>query len=110
MLTPTSGTDILSGGVAVTDLAGASASVAEELLLSLRSRHAVDTAVYLVTPEFAMHSLTAGVARCFNIENRVYPHLDLDHIPESAEMGWPVGLSLGVHKANLGCIVAHAEP
>ena len=59
--------------------------------------------VYLVTPEFAVRSLTASVQRCFSLEKRVFPHLDLDHVPESVEMGWAGGLSLDVYEANLAC-------
>lgn len=96
--------EVLTGRASVADLAGRSSTDVEEYLSSLRDQRPEGTILYLVTPEFAMRSLGPSMAHCFSIDKRVYPHLDLDHIPESIEVGWPSGISLGVYVANLDCI------
>lgn len=60
--------------------------------------------VYLVTPPFAMRGLDAGFSRCFVADKRIFPHLDLDHIAESVEMGWQDGLSLRIYIAEGECL------
>ena len=102
-------TDVRSGRITVGDLAGRSAKETEDFLLALQNKHSANTVVYLVTPEFARHDLTANVARCFEVEKHVYPHLDLDHIPESLGMRWPMGLSLGIYHTHLGCFSSHHD-
>ncbi|KAI0825968.1 Alg9-like mannosyltransferase family-domain-containing protein [Irpex lacteus] len=96
--------EVLAGRASVADLAGRSSTDVEEYLSSLRDQRPEGTILYLVTPEFAMRSLGPSMAHCFTIDKRVYPHLDLDHIPESIEVGWPGGISLGVYVTNLDCI------
>lgn len=60
--------------------------------------------LYLVTPDFAMRSLAQPIIQCFKIEKRIYPHVDLDHVPESVETGWPWGMALGVYVTHLDCV------
>jgi GPI mannosyltransferase 4 len=60
--------------------------------------------VYLVTPPFALRSLDRGFANCFMDDKRMFPHLDLDHISESVEMGWREGLSLGIYVGGIECL------
>ncbi|KAI0684909.1 Alg9-like mannosyltransferase family-domain-containing protein [Cytidiella melzeri] len=98
--------EIQSGRVFVTDLSGRSSDEAQEFLLSLPGHHSETTTLYLVTPEFAMQSLAPSIERCFKTDRRVYPHLDLDHISESVEAGWPTCFALGVYKADLDCVAS----
>lgn len=63
-----------------------------------------DTLVYLIAPPFAIQGLDRSLVACFELDKRIFPHLDLDHIPESVEMGLHGGLSLDVRVARMGCI------
>ena len=76
----------------------------EDYLISLRNQRLASTVLYLVTPEAAMRSLVQPIAQCFTLNTRIYPHLDLDHIPESIRTGWPGGISLGVYVADSDCL------
>lgn len=95
--------DVQSGLVSFTDLAGASLSEVQETLLSLPVRD-TSTTVYLVTPPFALQTLDRRFSGCFVADKPVFPHLDLDHIPEAVEMGWREGLSLGIYIGELDCL------
>lgn len=95
--------DVQSGRIAIADLAGASADDLQDTLSSLRYSED-DATVYLVTPPFAVKSLDHRFLHCFVVDKRIFPHLDLDHIPESIEMGWQDGLSLGIYTAESNCL------
>ncbi|KZP17350.1 glycosyltransferase family 22 protein [Athelia psychrophila] len=100
------GTDVSSGRIRLTDLAGAPVTVLEESLAdtTLTSSIVGDTITYLVAP-FAMKALLPRVAEhCLVLEHAVFPHLDLDHIGESIELGWKGGLSLGIWTIDTTCI------
>ncbi|KAI0704217.1 Alg9-like mannosyltransferase family-domain-containing protein [Cerioporus squamosus] len=49
----------------------------------------------LVAPFHAVRSFDARAQGCLTLRDRVFPHLDLDHIAEAVEVGWRDGLSLG---------------
>ena len=95
--------DVLSGRVTIADLAGESAEGLQDYILSLPDGKQ-DATFYLVTPPFALRGLDASFSDCFTFDKRIFPHLDLDHIPESVEMGWKDGLSLGIYIAGLDCL------
>lgn len=98
--------DVSSGRIRLTDLAGAPVTVLEESLAdtTLTSSIVGDTITYLVAP-FAMKALLPRVAEhCLVLEHAVFPHLDLDHIGESIELGWKGGLSLGIWTIDTTCI------
>ncbi|EKM57320.1 glycosyltransferase family 22 protein [Phanerochaete carnosa HHB-10118-sp] len=102
-------TDVQSGLVSIIDLAGADADEVRNALFSLPSSDGTG-GVYLVTPPFAVRSLDQRMSQCLKLDKRIYPHLDLDHIPESIEMGWKEGLSLGIYLAELECLKRVADP
>ncbi|KAI6014394.1 glycosyltransferase family 22 protein [Pisolithus microcarpus] len=93
--------DVQSGKVAVVDLAGAAESTLVNTLSSARSE-----TVYVVTPVAMLKSLPGHVASCFTSQKRIFPHLDLDHIRESFEVGWYDGLTLGVYTVEQSCIAS----
>ncbi|KAI0088387.1 Alg9-like mannosyltransferase family-domain-containing protein [Irpex rosettiformis] len=97
---------IITGHASVADLAGKPSSDVEDYLISLRGQHPEGTTLYLVAPEFAMQSLEQPIAKCFRIDRQIYPHIDLDHISESIETGWPGGVCLGVYVADLDCVAS----
>ncbi|GJE93065.1 glycosyltransferase family 22 protein [Phanerochaete sordida] len=101
--------DVQAGRVFITDLAGEDADAVPSVLSSLPSGDG-RTDVYLVTPPFAARSLDQRTADCLKLDKRIFPHLDLDHIPESVEMGWREGLSLGIYLAELECLKAAGDP
>jgi phosphatidylinositol glycan class Z len=94
---------VQSGRVSITDLAGADADEASDILSSLPSGEG-GTDVYLVTPPFAVRSLDQHMSGCLKLDKKIFPHLDLDHLPESVEMGWREGLSLEIYVAELECL------
>ncbi|GBE83382.1 hypothetical protein SCP_0504300 [Sparassis crispa] len=59
---------------------------------------------FLVTPPYALQDIPVPQSSCFSMRKRVFPHLDLDHLPESLELGWKDGLSLGVYHINTACV------
>ncbi|KAI6126807.1 glycosyltransferase family 22 protein [Pisolithus sp. B1] len=93
--------DVQSGKVAVVDLAGAAESTLVNTLLSTRSE-----TVYVVTPVAMLKNLPGHVASCFISQKRIFPHLDLDHVQESFEVGWYDGLTLGVYTVEQSCLAS----
>ncbi|TFK82885.1 glycosyltransferase family 22 protein [Polyporus arcularius HHB13444] len=57
----------------------------------------------LVAPFHAVRSFDARAQECLTLRNRVFPHLDLDHIAEAVEVGWKDGLSLGIWEVDSVC-------
>ncbi|KAJ3555818.1 hypothetical protein NM688_g2367 [Phlebia brevispora] len=88
----------------VTDLAGSSPLEMQQALSSFTPEY---TMLYLVTPPFAVQQLPSDIRSCFSTKSLVFPHLDLDHIPESVAMGWKDGLSLGIYTSSPGCLHSH---
>ncbi|KII91630.1 glycosyltransferase family 22 protein [Plicaturopsis crispa FD-325 SS-3] len=97
--------DVHSGHINLTDLSGASAAETARALhaISTSARASTDI-LYLVTPPHAKTGLPSPISGCLALERLVFPHLDLDHLGESVEAGWPNGLGLGVWVANPRCI------
>lgn len=93
--------DVQSGKVAITDLAGAAESALVDTLVSTSS-----DVVYVVTPIAVYKTLPGQVAPCFTLQKRIFPHLDLDHIRETSEIGWYDGLTLGVCTVEQNCIAS----
>lgn len=54
-------------------------------------------------------SLPPQITACFSLDYLIFPHLDLDHIAESVEVGWVFGLSLGIWIVDKGCILSINE-
>ena len=113
--------DVISGRINMTDLAGSSSTLLYESLVypsnaRTLSSDMVDgssyyskTTTYLVTPFPMKASLPREITRCFHLNHRAFPHLDLDHIGESMEEGWRDGLSLGVWTVNQNCVSTNWE-
>jgi len=107
--------DVISGKINITDLAGmpplslykallfpstTSISISDKPNVPLHSNETT----YLVTPLSMQASLPPEIIACFSLDYRVFPHLDLDRIEESVEAGWKDGLSLGVWRVDKGCV------
>ncbi|KAI0329794.1 hypothetical protein GY45DRAFT_1279144 [Cubamyces sp. BRFM 1775] len=95
--------DVNSQRVSIRDLSGASPTTIVDNLLA----PVLDTfphMVLLVTPFHAVKELEAQTRTCLKELNRVFPHLDLDHIGESVQVGWKDGLSLGIFDVDVACL------
>ncbi|KZT21480.1 glycosyltransferase family 22 protein [Neolentinus lepideus HHB14362 ss-1] len=92
--------------VSVTDLAGASPDglleIIHSITLSTDTRTPLCTKVYLVAPFWATDSVQLD-AHSFHLETRIWPHLDMDHIRESVNLGLRDGLALGVYSLQKNC-------
>ncbi|KAI0357731.1 hypothetical protein OH77DRAFT_1294558 [Trametes cingulata] len=95
--------DVDSGRVSVQDVSGASSgSLVATLLASAPSSKPLSTLV--VAPFHAVSELDKQMQECISERQRVFPHLDLDHIGESMEVGWRDGLSLGIFDVDVPCL------
>ncbi|KAI0819879.1 Alg9-like mannosyltransferase family-domain-containing protein [Trametes gibbosa] len=102
--------DTLSKQVGVLDIAGASPFSALRTLVTLETT-ARPLSVILVAPFHAVRELDgfdqhqlAGPRRCVAERDRVFPHLDLDRLAESVQVGWRDGLSLGIFDVDVACL------
>ena len=60
---------------------------------------------YLVTPVPVFLALPESVSSCMIPQTRIFPHLDLDYIPESIQVGVRDGLSLGIYVIRQSCVI-----
>ncbi|KAH9930751.1 Alg9-like mannosyltransferase family-domain-containing protein [Fomitopsis serialis] len=47
---------------------------------------------------------------CFELQERFFPHLDLDHVPEAMALGWKEGMSLGIYSVDMTCLRSESVP
>ncbi|KAJ8488550.1 hypothetical protein ONZ51_g3471 [Trametes cubensis] len=95
--------DVNSQRVSIRDLSGASPATAIGSFLA----PVLDThphMVLLAAPFHAVKELETASQKCLQEISRVFPHLDLDHISESVQVGWKDGLSLGIFDVDTACI------
>ncbi|KAF9238069.1 glycosyltransferase family 22 protein [Melanogaster broomeanus] len=92
--------DVLSGNISLTDLTGAPL---DELAAATFSSSAFDM-TYLVAPMAMYLTLPREISSCMTLQQRIFPHLDLDHISESVQAGWYDGLSLGIYAIERRCV------
>ena len=93
--------DVMSGKISFMDLSGAPQN---ELMAVLTAPSFNST--YLVTPIPMYLTLPQGISSCITLKKRVFPHLDLDHIPETIQAGGYDALSLGIYAVERSCIAA----
>lgn len=95
--------DVDSRAISVQDFAGASPDAAFDALLAfVPSTKPLSTV--LVAPFHAVRELDKQGPDCVKERDRVFPHLDLDHIGESVQTGWKDGLSLGIFDVDVECL------
>ncbi len=58
----------------------------------------------LVAPFHSIGDLGTTTQACLTERDRVFPHLDLDHLGEAMEVGWKDGLSLGIFEVDHTCV------
>ncbi|EIW53232.1 glycosylphosphatidylinositol-alpha 1,2 mannosyltransferase [Trametes versicolor FP-101664 SS1] len=95
--------DVDSRKISVQDLSGASPDMALDALLIFTAFPKLPSTL-LVAPFHAVQELGEQVAECLMERDRVFPHLDLDHIGESVQTGWKDGLSLGIFDVDVECL------
>lgn len=93
--------DVMSGRISIVDLSGAPQNELTTVLSALSFDR-----TYLVTPVAMYLTLPRDVSSCIALQKRIFPHLDLDHIPESIQVGWYDGLSLGIYVIDWGCVAS----
>ncbi len=94
--------DVDTKAVRVFDVAGAPADgVVRALVLP---GMIPNSTTLLVAPFHAVRSFDARPQECLILRDRVFPHLDLDHIAEAVEVGWKDGLSLGIWEVDSVCV------
>ncbi|KAL7284770.1 hypothetical protein ACG7TL_002077 [Trametes sanguinea] len=97
--------DIDSHKVSISDLAGASANSAiDALLVPPASSSLRPLSTLLVVPFHSVNDLIERIPGCLSERERVFPHLDLDHIAEAVRVGWKDGLSLGIFDVDPVCM------
>lgn len=95
--------DVDSRAISVQDLSGASPGAALDALLAF-TPSTKPLSTVLVTPFHAVRELEKRALDCVRERDRVFPHLDLDHIGESVQTGWKDGLSLGIFDVDVECL------
>ena len=93
--------DVMAGKTSFVDFSGAPQN---ELMAVLTAPSFNST--YLVTPIPMYLTLPQGISSCITLKRRVFPHLDLDHIPETIQAGGYDALSLGIYAVERSCIAA----
>lgn len=91
--------DADSGSLSFVDLSGAPQN---ELMAALSAPYFSST--YLVTPVPMYFMFPQGISSCMTLQESIFPHLDLDHIPESIQAGGHSALSLGIYVVEKSCI------
>lgn len=91
--------DVLTGLISFVDLAGASQ---DDFAASLSAGDYDRT--FVVTPVAMRYTLPPAIAGCMELNQSIFPHLDLDHISESMEIGVLDGLRLGVYTLSPNCV------
>ncbi|OAX39301.1 glycosyltransferase family 22 protein [Rhizopogon vinicolor AM-OR11-026] len=91
--------DVSSGKFSFTDLAGAPQDrFAASLVASNYDR------TFIVTPVAMWYTLPHTIKNCMELEKPIFPHLDLDHVSESMDVGVLDGLRLGVYTLSPHCV------
>lgn len=92
----------------MTDLAGASSAELYDTLFDRQTGESSSkinpSVTYLVSPFSMIATLPIELATCLDMIHRVFPHLDMDHLGESADVDWKHGLSLDVWTVNQQCL------
>lgn len=91
--------EVSAGKIAFIDLAGAPEN---ELMVAISTSSSEET--YLVTPVPMSLILPRGISSCITLKQRIFAHLDLDHVPESIQAGGRDALSLGIYAVDRGCV------
>ena len=63
-----------------------------------------ETSEIRATVFHSIGELKTDVRACLTDRDRVFPHLDLDHLGEAMEVGWKDGLSLGIFEVDQACL------
>jgi phosphatidylinositol glycan class Z len=91
--------DVSAGLISFVDLAGASQN---DFVASLSASDCDRT--FVVTPVAMQHTLSPTIKDCMELNQSIFPHLDLDHISESMDTGVLNGLRLGVYTLSHNCV------
>ncbi|EJF59887.1 hypothetical protein DICSQDRAFT_181664 [Dichomitus squalens LYAD-421 SS1] len=95
--------DYASKAVEILDFAGAPS---DNVIGGFQRPHPTSRSLstLLVAPFHSMGDFEKAARACLNERDRVFPHLDLDHIGEAVKIGWRDGLSLGIFEVDEACL------
>ena len=96
--------DVISQKISVSDFAGSSPETVVQGLQGVVKSTSTSLSTILVAPFHSVGRLGEDKVRCLTERDRVFPHLDLDHIGETVEVGWKDGLSLGIYSLRTRCL------
>ena len=101
--------DVISQKISVSDFAGSSPETVVQGLQGVVKSTSTSLSTILVAPFHSVGRLGEDKVRCLTERDRVFPHLDLDHIGETVEVGWKDGLSLGIFDVDRDCLNSIAQ-
>lgn len=91
--------DVSTGLISFSDLAGASQ---DDFAASLSADY---DRTFVVTPMAMRYTLPVAIMGCMELNQSIFPHLDLDHVSESIDAGVLDGLRLGVYTLSRDCVL-----
>ncbi|KZT71263.1 glycosyltransferase family 22 protein [Daedalea quercina L-15889] len=91
--------DVASGKYVLSDLKGVPTVKMLEHIVSTSAQE-----TFIVTPLHALNDVPKEQRACFEQKERIFPHLDLDHVPEARALGRKDGMSLGIFTVNVACL------
>lgn len=99
-LISTATADVASGRFNLTYLEGALSNQVIEHVLATNAEESL-----VVAPFYAVQDIAEEEWTCFELRDRIFPHLDSDHVSEvSALARWKDGLSLGIFTVDTSCL------
>ena len=64
----------------------------------------------MVAPLLALNNVPDEQRGCVELQERIFPHLDLDHVGEAMALGWKDGMTLGVFTVDRACLHPEHHP
>ena len=98
-LIPTLVADVASGRFNLTYLEDAPSN---QLIGHVLATPAQESLV--IAPLYALQGIAEEERECFELRDRIFPHLDSDHLSEALAVGWKDSLSLGIFSADTACL------
>ncbi|KAI0719705.1 Alg9-like mannosyltransferase family-domain-containing protein [Fomitopsis betulina] len=96
--------EVASGKFKLRDLKDTPSSQLIEHLITTAARESL-----VVAPLHALEAITEEERKCFELRDRMFPHLDSDHMSEARAMGWKDVLTLGIFTVDINCLEVEAR-
>lgn len=96
--------EVASGKFKLRDLKDTPSSQLIEHVITTAARESL-----VVAPLHALEAITEEERKCFELRDRMFPHLDSDHMSEARAMGWKDVLTLGIFTVDINCLEVEAR-